>query len=398
MRLIGPRPLVWLAAVGACGLAAAQLPRAPGTDRLRDLTRWWKADRRTLLGPHHNLYNPCVLRVPDRRHPYRMWFFGWATGDNNPIRGKPIGDAVYVARSQDLTRWEVYGGKGTGDAERWVASDRPELYEPVVSGLDPGFEGTIAGDPSVVYRRGLYHMAFSSVWFEAHAETQPQHLYVIGCVMPATSRDGIRWDRGRQPILIWDREYEIRMDAAGGTFVRPEKYAGQYHRPSLMWDRDRWRLWFDYLQPGYFASMGHAENRGDFMDPKAWRVTRSGDDPVLADWVNPSVVKAGGRYYSFSDAAGYAPVYGGDGRLITVAVSRDGLSWRILGHVRPEGMAASHVPEAFLEGGVLRVFYSWKPETVAERPWDYRYKEIRAMSISVRDLRRMAAPPAPVAP
>ncbi len=378
---------VW-GVVCALYAASAQLPQPPGPDRLRDLTPLWAVDHRTLLGPHHNLYNPCVVRVPDRAHPYRMWFFGWANGDNNPTRGELIGDAIYLARSKDLVEWEVYAGMADGSPV-WVAPYRPERYEPVVSGLDKGFEEAIAGDPSVVYRNGVYHMAYSSVWFEAHAETTPQHLYVISCVMAATSKDGIRWERGRKPILIWDREYELRMDAAGGTFVRPDGYSGSYHRPSLMWDRDRWRIWFDYLQPGRFASMGHAENRGDFSDPKSWRVTHAGETPVIPDWVNPSVVKVQREYFSFSDAAGYPPQYGGDGRLITVARSPDGLQWRILGHIRPEGMASAHVPEAFLDGNVLRVFYAWKPETVAGRPWDYRYREIRSMSIPVRDLLRI---------
>ncbi len=156
-----------------------------------------------------------------------------------------------------------------------------------------------------------------------------------------------------------------------------------------MWDRNRWRIWFDYLQPGRFASMGHAENKGDFMSPENWKVTRAGDHPVPADWVNPSVIKVGREYYSFSDAAGYPPAYGGDGRLVTIARSPDGLTWHILGHIRPEGMASAHVPEAFLDGQRLHVFYSWKPESGAGKPWDYRYKEIRSMSIAVTDLRRL---------
>jgi beta-xylosidase len=318
-----------------------------------------------------------------------MWFFGWANADNNPYRGKPIGDAVYHARSRDLLVWEVYAGRGADGTPRWVGSDREGLYEPVVSALDPGFDGAIAGDPSVVYRNGRYWMAFSSVWFESHAETTPQHMYVISCIMGAVSKDGIHWTRTRKPILIWDKEYELRMDAAGGNFVRPPGYEGAYHRPSLMWDRDRWRIWFDYLQPGRFASMGCAENHGDLMDPAQWRVLRSGANPAIADWVNPSVVKVGRLYYSFSDAAGYGPEYGGDGRLTTLAVSRDGLDWRIRGHVRPEGMASSHVAEAFVERGRLHLFYSWKPPTVQGKPWDYRYHEIRAMRIATKDLPRL---------
>jgi hypothetical protein len=32
------------------------------------------------------------------------------------------------------------------------------------------------------------------------------------------------------------------------------------------------------------------------------------------------------------------------------------------------------------------VLYAWKPETVKEKAWDYRYKEIRTMRIRVSDL------------
>jgi hypothetical protein len=53
-------------------------------------------------------------------------------------------------------------------------------------------------------------------------------------------------------------------------------------------------------------------------------------------------------------------------------------------------MASSHVPQALLlkEDGVewLYVFYAWKPQTVKEKPLDFRYKEIRAMRIRVGDL------------
>jgi len=108
------------------------------------------------------------------------------------------------------------------------------------------------------------------------------------------------------------------------------------------------------------------------------------------------VVKAGRWYYSLSDAAGYPANLGGDGRLLTLAESGDGLKWRILGHIRPEGMASSHVPEAIVErdasGLWLVVFYSWKPAGEAGKPWDYRYKEIRWMRRRLGPDGRLGAP------
>jgi hypothetical protein len=74
-----------------------------------------------------------------------------------------------------------------------------------------------------------------------------------------------------------------------------------------------------------------------------------------------------------------------------MAVSEDGLDWRVLGHIAPEGVESAHVPEAFVKrdakGLWLYVFYSWKPQT---EPWDYRYKKIRAI--------RKLLEPAPLVP
>jgi hypothetical protein len=369
-----------MAAATPC-LAQFAAPASP--ERLVDLTSEWEFDHQAVLGPFHNLYNPCIVKVEDVEYPYRMWFFGWAVKDSNPWGERFLGDAIFHARSRDLREWELYAGDDEGGRATWDTTGDPARWVPVVSALDAGFEEAIAGDPSVVWRHGSYTMAFSSVWFEAHAETTPQHLWVISCIMGARSRDGIHWERTRRPILIWDKEYEVRMDAAGGVFKTPEGYAGAYHRPSLMHDDGRWKLWFDYMLPGTFVSLGYAEDAGDFMDPAQWRVLNCGDSPQLRDWPNASVVKVGGRYLSFSDAPGYPADLGGDGRQITLAESPDGTAWTVLGHVRPEGRASSHVPEAFVtevDGqSWLYVLYAWKPETVGDATWDFRYKEIRCM-------------------
>jgi hypothetical protein len=135
-------------------------------------------------------------------------------------------------------------------------------------------------------------------------------------------------------------------------------------------------LWFDYYFPGTFVSMGYAETGGDLLDAAAWRIVRADDAPLIHDWPNTCVVRAGEWLYSVSDAPNYPPNIGGEGRMLTLARSRDGLDWEVLGHLEPEPGACSHVPEALVMDEWLYIFYSYKPIV---QPWDYRYKEIRMM-------------------
>lgn len=248
-------------------------------------------------------------------------------------------------------------------------------------------------------------MAFSSVGFETVKEPLPpttkegegegphpnplppgegvkEKIYVTSCVMGATSTDGIRWNKSREPILIWKEEYTNRWALVDGKIgPPPPEYYGSYHRPSLLFDEGHWRLWFDYFHPGTFVSLGLAENQGDFMKASDWKVLRAGKEPLLKDWPNPAVAKAGNKYLAFSDAPAYPPELGGDQRQTTLAESPDGIDWTVLGHIRPEGRASSHVPEPFVidQDGArwLYLFYSWKPERKDGEDWDYRYKEIR---------------------
>jgi hypothetical protein len=183
---------------------------------------------------------------------------------------------------------------------------------------------------------------------------------------------------------MWEREFEEPWEIVDGKIPpAPEGYMGGYHRPALMWDEGRWRLWFDYFLEGTFVSMGYAENRGDFREPGDWEVIRAGKEPLLRDWPNACVVKHGGTYYSFSDAPNYPAAMGGDGRQLTMAVSPDGFDWTVQGHIRPHGLASSHVPEALVleRGGApwLYVFYAWKPARKEGEPWDFRYKALRYM-------------------
>lgn len=369
--------------VGSASRAAAVDP-----ERLIDLTAQWDVPAsRTVLGGFHNLYNANVIAVPDAEWPWRMWFFGWAAADSNPTSdGGHLGDAIYHARSRDLRSFEVYAGKTPGGEPIWDATQDAAAWVPVIKGGDTIWDNMAQGDPSVVLRNGVYHMALSSVGWETIIGPPP-HIYTTGCVMAATSTDGIHWTKSAAPILIWADEWTNRWDRPTGTEPPPPGFMGSYHRPSLMWFNRRWRCWFDYYLEGTFLSMGYAECAGDFMNPDDWSVIRANEQPLLRDWPNPCVTRVDNGFLCFSDAPWFPPQYGGDGRLTTVAGSPDGLDWTVLGHLRPEGMGVSHVPQTThvnRDGRHwLYLFYAWKPELPPGSPWDYRYKEVRYMRLDL---------------
>jgi len=369
--------MVTLLLAGMCALGVEEA-------RLIDLTPEWEVRETPVLWGFHNLYNPQVVEVADRAYPFRMWFFGYAAEDHNPRY--PGGDAIYHARSKDLDHWEVYVG---GNA--WDASMDPARFVPVLHPDPAGFDTMASGDPNVVLREGVFHMAYSGVRFDVRpGEDGRDRLYLESVVMGARSEDGIHWTRTDRPILMWARERENPWEIVDGKIPAcPADYYGSYHRPALLYDAGRWRLWFDYFHPGTFVSLGCAENGGDFMDPAQWRVERAGKAPLLKDWPNTAVARDGDTYYAVSDAPGYAPELGGDGRLLTLATSPDGIDWTVRGHLRPNGMASSHVPELLvLERDGRRwlyCFYSWKPARDPDGEWDFRYKEIRYMRKALDD-------------
>lgn len=343
--------------------------------RLQDLTAGWEIGARPLLTNFHNLYNPCVLHEPESEYPFKMWFFGWAVADVDP---RYIGDAIFFARARSLHDWEVYAG-GTN----WERHMNARAYAPVLTATPSPCDGMANGDPSVVKRGDTYYMALSSVGFDTRKDQAGiARLYNVSCILGATSKDGIHWRKTAAPILIWNREFSQPWEIVDGKIPpAPANYYGSYHRPSLLFDQGRWKLWFDYFVPGTFVSLGYAENTGDFTNASAWHVLRADADPLLKDFPNPSVIKANGQYLAFSDAPNYPAELGGDGRQLTLAVSPDGTTWKVLGHLRPVGLASSHVPQALvlpIEGvNWVYVFYSWKPARQPGEPWDFRYKELR---------------------
>ena len=336
-------------------------------------------DATNLLSGFHNLHNPMVIRdgTIDPAHPWRMWFFGWSVDDCNP--GYPGCDAIFHARSADLVNWEVYRGGG-----QWDATGNASAWVPVITAGNAYYDEEHNGDPSVVKRDGTYYMAFSSTGFDldrvangAGGDTDGG----LSVVMMATSTDGINWTKSAGPILEYGPEVGQLEDFGDGN------YTGNFHRPSLMFDVDTWKIWFDLWERGSAGlSMGYATCPGtlDPMVPANWTVVNDGDNPLLSEWPNPSVVKFDGMYYSVADPGGF--LLGSNpwkSRQSQEATSPDGIRWtKRPYYIDPDaGLATNHVPEATVlsvDGSFyLYVFYS--NQLHMPEPFDLRYKQIRAM-------------------
>ena len=266
-----------------------------------------------------------------------MWFFGWATGIGN--QGYPGCDAIFHARSKDLGKWEVYSGD-----DRWDATMDPKLWVPVLTADNKPYDDWHNGDPSVVFKDGRYFMAFSATGSTDKVKFHPNNMLL--CIRGATSEGGIHWTKTEQPLLIEPPEAQ--------NPTTDKDWTGDYHRPSLMWDQGKWRLWFDYWHPTQGICLGYAENSEEFAVPGGFQVCRAATEPLLVHWPNPEVVKIGNRYHSFAD-----PIdprrkfdhikYPIRNRAICEAVSGDGLNWEIVGFIQPEDDApATHVPQTLV--------------------------------------------------
>ena len=348
--------------------------------RLLDLTQNWEVNASPFLHNFYNLYNCEVVRINDEKYPYRMWIFGVSTCDNNnPHRGY---DSIFHARGKRLDSWDVY----CGDENEWDTTMTPSLWQPVMVRSHNKYDSIHNGDPSVVYQDGLFHMAFSSVGIDNRNETN----YIVNCVMGAVSQDGIQWQKSKNPLLIWDKELEEGWNAQEPT---PPSVGG-YHRPSLHWDNEEnlWKMWFDYYLPGTFLSMGYAVNNADFMESDDWKVLRAGEEPLLRNWPNPEVVKIKGHYYAFSDAPYFGSAHGGpqNDRRIVMAISDNGLDWRIIGHILPEDKRfGTHLPQTYVEAidGTLYLYVFYSIVTEEDLP---NYSAANFMRIPVSRLENMS--------
>ncbi len=355
------------------------------------LDGWEKSQQPAFTGFMH-AYQPCVVEVPDNEFPYRMWFFGWVTEIGNPEYAGA--DAIYFARGRDLDTWEVYCKDGWDrykNQKKWAsvlhASEDEEKY----------YDTFHTGDPSVVLKDGVFHMAYSATSRPFTDPDSPEpieppmfsNLYVEGypsrmiqCIMGATSLDGIHWKKTKKPLLI------AKVDTKYPPDPCPTR-TGDFHRPSLLWDEEenRWKLYFDYhtsLQGGtndqwtdniddFIAGRvdaGMALNKGDFRSG-TFEFAHPLDQPLLSNWPNPEVVKIGSCYLAFSDAFGYQAVIAPEGREVStwqgrqlrMARSDDGITWEKQYYFEPDpGIDACHVPQALVckrDGKLwLYLFYS----------------------------------------
>lgn len=362
-----------LATVFAANPTGAGESPAPDPRHVDRSASWQRSGQNVLAG-FGNMYHATVLQTDDAAsdaYPFRMWFFGWAAADCNP--GFPGCDAIFHARGKDLDHWEIYSGEAG-----WDTTQSPSKWVPVITARDKPYDAWHNGDPSVVFHEGRYYMAYSAtgpnadgILFEHPGDTDGD-LY---CVMGAVSKDGIAWERTEDPLLIHKPDVGGACDMKTGAFMH-----GMYHRPSLLFDQGTWRLWFDYWTKSGVA-MGYAEGAPNAFMRGSFKVVRADDAPLLEEWPNPAVIKVGSRYRAFADPSGYGQ--GWPGRQLAEAESDDGIHWRILGWIPPDGdTPACHVPSPALvrdkDASWLIVFYACQ---IGGEPYDYRYNRIRYMKM-----------------
>ncbi len=330
----------------------------------------WKSIDRPLVYNFFNMYQPCVVEVKGEEYKYKMWFMGWSTDISNP--GYPGSDAIFHGRSKDLLNWQVLKKDGT-----WDDQMKPETWRPVITaGQEEFYDKWHAGDPSVVYKDGVYFMALSAT-SEEFDEKAGYPSQMVQCIMGAVSVDGINWKKTKKPLLIDSYVFPPKANS---------KRIGDFHRPSLMWDDGKWKLWFDYWngQSGSVC-MGYAENKSDFFEEGAFQIKHDINEPLLTNWPNPEVVKIGEMYYSYSDAPGYQKFALSDwrSRQIREAISKDGIRWEIKDFVKRNDESPMHVPQTLVvrKNGKLRqyLFYSIQRGGLWNGQYDYRYKSINAM-------------------
>jgi hypothetical protein len=384
------------------------------------------------------MYNFKVIDLRDSSptinwaYPYRAWFFGWSVADSNPnlvpINEQPqqdgivyANDAIFYARSKSLTSgWEVWCGRdpvtNQVTAASWNSTMNASLWKPVLyrsssSSISADFDSAAVGDPSVVHYvdptnyNSLYYMAYSSVGYKIINGVG----YYINCIMGATSTNGIDWITSSAPILEW--ENERTNPYVPGAAWGPPNYYGAYHRPSLMLDDNKWKLWFDYYTPdsSKWLCLGYAENtninnflNGNLTSPPVgqskWTVMRANNNPVLENWPNPNVIKINNKFYSFADSSSASPpskpgipatYLGGDGRITAIAESYDGINWQKTGMLLPDSLDCSNIPEGFVseesDGTWLYLFYAWKPKTPELQEFEFRYKKVKYIKKKIVD-------------
>lgn len=349
----------------------------PG-NRFVNIQDQYTITERNELTNFNNMYQAKVIDTFEGSHPYKMWFFGWAVEVSNP--GYPGSDAVFHARSKDRVNWEVYSGRSCwGNKDKWDATMNPNTWVPVLTAGDLNYDNWHSGDPSVVWHEGTYYMAYSST-----GKNEDGYIYAVN---GATSQNGIDWTPTQHPLLVYGPEI------GGGSADDEVTLWGSFHRPSLLLDEGVWRLWFDYWT-GILGgvSMGYAEKSFENFDDGRFDILFGGDNPLLLQWPNPSVIKAGNKYYSVSDPPGHNGGVGWPSRQVAEAESDDGITWTITGFVPSDSdTPANQVPEVTLVDDPfsgrteLVVYYACQigGADAGSDDYDFHYNRIRSMKRSL---------------
>jgi len=356
----------------------------------------WIRNEKNLITNFYSMYQPEVVYIKawddGERYPYLMWFFAWAyTLENNPsgnYPGFPGSDAIFLARAKSIEGpWEIYSQKHDTGEKFWDKTQNPYHWYPVLTCQDVWYDDYHVGDPSVIYKDGIFYMAYSAMGCDE--DGIPGHLSIdtdgsSSCIMGATSTDGIHWTRSSAPLLIWEGEmgFNEKNDYAN--------YFGGHQRPGILYEDGKWKMWYDVR----FNRLGYAENEGDFMNPNHWNEIHSGKNPIM--WaVDFDVVKLGDTYYGYGDP--YLSWYGiidetiksypddpsrWTERQIVEYQSKDGLNWQVTGWFRPDtGYDANQIPQVFHDEKNNRVciFYATQRGKRYTSWYDWRWDNIRMM-------------------
>ena len=369
-----------------------EIPAAP---ELQSYENGWIRDQKNLITNFYSMYQPEAVYVPEwddgQGYPYLMWFFAWSYNQENDPQGDypgyPGGDAIFLARAKALEGpWEIYSVNYETGEHFWDAEQKPFYWYPVITCQDVWYDSWHVGDPSVVYKEGVFYMAYSAMGCDE--DMIPAHLAGdtdgnASCIMGAVSTDGINWKRSEKPLIIWDKEKGYNEKA------NPQEYMGGHQRPSLMFEDGVWKMWFDYKE----NQIGYAECSGDFLTGE-WKEIRGGQQPLLTG-VDFDVVKIGSVYYAYGDpyidwykiTDDEIPYYSDDAsrwsqRQIVEYQSLDGISWKATGWFRPdEGYDANQIPQVFLDHKENRVciFYATQRGKRESSYYDWRWDNIRMM-------------------
>ncbi|TSC86911.1 MAG: hypothetical protein G01um10148_16 [Parcubacteria group bacterium Gr01-1014_8] len=362
-------------------IVSVQSASIPSGITLNNVTSQWNRGT-TLLSNFLNLYNGHIIRdVSDASYPYKMWFMGWAAYTcNNPggfTPGTPC-DAIFYARSANGLSWQVYKGD-SGGTPQYDTTMTASLWKPVITAGSTYYDGVHNGDPSVVKIGADYYMVYSATGNDLDGKASGQAGDTdqdFQGIMAAVSTDGIHWQKATKPYFVSPTEAG-KQDNLNGNM---------YHRPSLMYENGKFRMWFDYWNTTGGLVMGYAElplaspTQSAFL-AGTFTGVNVGDNPQMYAFPNPDVIKVNSTYYAYGDPPQQYDQATQDpwqARKITEATSPDGIHWTTQGYVDAEsGCAANHVPEAYYYDGTIYVTTGCQK---GGTPYDFQYKEIRRMS------------------